>query len=73
MITFKSDRDIAKMRSLEGYTRLAPYQRGLLLGIRRADGGSQAVILDATTGEIEETLGGFFQTLNHWCVAVCHL
>lgn len=42
---------------LEGYTRLAPYQRGLLLGIRRADGGSQAVILDATTGEIEETLG----------------
>lgn len=42
---------------LEGYTRLAPYQRGLLLGIRRADGGNQAVILDATTGEIEETLG----------------
>ena len=42
---------------LEGYTRLAPYQNGLLLGIRRADGGSQAVILDATTGEVQETLG----------------
>ena len=42
---------------LEGYTRFAPYQNGLLLGIRRADGGSQAVILDATTGEVQETLG----------------
>lgn len=42
---------------LEGYTRLTPYQNGLLLGIRRADGGSQAVILDATTGEVQETLG----------------
>ena len=42
---------------LEGYTRLASYQNGLLLGIRRADGGNQAVILDATTGEVQEALG----------------
>ncbi len=42
---------------LEGYTRLAPYQNGLLLGIRRADGGNRAVILDATTGEVQEALG----------------
>lgn len=42
---------------LEGYTRLAPYQNGLLLGIRSTDGGNQAVILDAATGEVEETLG----------------
>ena len=42
---------------LEGYTRLTPYQNGLLLGIRRADGGSQAVLLDAATGEVREALG----------------
>ena len=42
---------------LEGYTRLASYQNGLLLGIRRADGGNQAVILDAATGEVQEALG----------------
>ena len=42
---------------LEGYTRLAPYQSGQLLGIRNTEGGNRAVILDAATGEVREVLG----------------
>ena len=36
---------------------LSSYRDGLLLGIRGAEGGNQAVLLDAATGEVQEALG----------------
>ena len=47
----------AQALALEGYVHLSSYRDGLLLGIRGAEGGNQAVLLDAATGEVQEALG----------------
>ena len=47
----------AQALALEGYVHVSSYRDGLLLGIRGAEGGNQAVLLDAATGEVQEALG----------------